>query len=91
MFLLQGRLFSLCPLRVDVRLLDELKVMIRSQGGGRKLILGAERYLEVMDQLTNEDIFDVSLGGRGVQPLSAIYGVPVEVDHADRRRVELVP
>lgn len=74
-----------------MRLLDELKVMIRSQGGGRKLILGADRYNEIMNQLRNEDIFDVNLGGKGIQNLSAIYGVPVEIDHRDRQRVELIP
>ncbi len=85
-----AKAFGLIDHGLTMRLLDQLKTMIRSQGGGRKVILGADRYNEIMAQLTNNDIFDVSLGGRGIQSLSAIYGVPVEIDHRDRQRVEII-
>lgn len=66
--------------------------MIRESGGGRKLILGADKYNELLLGLTNEDVWDVDMGGKGpVQNIRAVYGVPVEIDHRHRDRVELVP
>jgi hypothetical protein len=76
----------------DVSLIAELKRLIRESGGGRKLVLGTDKYNELLTTLANEDIWDVQMGGKGpVQSITAVYGVPLEIDHKDRGRVELIP
>lgn len=75
----------------DERLIDSLARTIRSRGGARKLILGADLYREVQDSITSEDFGKVTIGGRHpFQNISHIYGVPVEVDYQDKTRLEFV-
>lgn len=77
--------------REGERLLDFLERSIRARGGPRKLVLGMELYREVQDTLTDEDFGRVSIGGRHpFQNISHIFGVPVEVDYRDNRRLEFV-
>lgn len=73
------------------KLLDFLARIIRERGGCRRLVLGADLYLEVQESLTNEDFGKVTIGGRHpFQNISHIYGVPVEVDYQARTRLELI-
>ncbi len=72
------------------RLLDFLERCIRARGGARRLVLGWDRYREVQDSVQNDDFGRVSIGGRAIQNISHIFGVPVEVDYHDKTRQEFL-